>query len=176
MGRMNWQNATATLLTGLIVGVYAAFLKGTSGWLISAARGTIAVVLVLGVSAWALYTLDPETRSRAERDFGGVATAIESVALLAAVIGLITGSTIALAVLVAGMLALWLIAILRRATIRPKPVSRSAGDGASYLPGKASGQVKGEVLNRHHSAVVEVPQGALPARQTKLEQTERPAE
>jgi uncharacterized membrane protein len=117
MGRLNWQNATATLLTGLIVVIYVFFLEGTSLRLIST-RGVIAVVLALGFGAWVLYTLDSEAQRQARRDFAGSATTIEGVTLMAAVIGLITGSTVALAVLVTGTLALWLTAILRRATIR----------------------------------------------------------
>ncbi len=117
MGRLNWQNATATLLTGLIVVVYVFFLEGTSLRLIST-RGVIAVVLALGFGAWVLYALDSETQRQARHDFAGTATTIEGVTLIAVVIGLITGSTVALAVLVAGTLALWLTAILRCATIR----------------------------------------------------------
>lgn len=117
MGRLNWQNATATLLTGLIVVVYVFFLEGASLRLIST-RGVIAVVLALGFGAWGLYALDAEAQYQARRDFAGTATTIEGVTLIAVVIGLITGSTVALAVLVAGTLALWLTAILRRATIR----------------------------------------------------------
>jgi hypothetical protein len=163
MGRMGWQNAIATILTGVIVGIYVVFLGGTSSRLILSTRWAIAVVLLLGISAWALYTLDSYTwdfgtRSQASPDFDGGATTIEGIALLTAVIGLITGSTVALAVLVAGALILWLIAILR-ATARPKPV-KSVGNGVSYLPSKTSGQEKGEVLKHHYSAVVELPPSA----------------
>ena len=49
-------------------------------------------------------------RSRSARVFLAVATALGVVALVAELIGLVTGSTVALAVLVAGMIALWLIA------------------------------------------------------------------
>ena len=47
MELMTWEDATATLPTGAIVGVYAAFLNGTSLWLISNGRGATAAVLVL---------------------------------------------------------------------------------------------------------------------------------
>jgi uncharacterized membrane protein len=116
MGRLNWQNVAATLLTGVIVVIYVFFLEGTSLRLIST-RGVIAVVLALGLGAWVLYVLDSEAQDQARRDFAGTATLIEGVTLIAAVIGLITGSMVALAILVAGTLALWLTAILRRATI-----------------------------------------------------------
>ena len=65
MGRTA-MDATATVLTGLIVGIYAVFLSGTSLWLISSARGTTATVLVLGIGAWALHSL-ARTQSRSAR-------------------------------------------------------------------------------------------------------------
>jgi len=49
MERMTREDATATLLTGAIVRVYAAFLNGTSLWLISNAQGATAILLVLRI-------------------------------------------------------------------------------------------------------------------------------
>ena len=107
-------DAIATVLTGVIVGVYAGFLSGTSLWLISSARGTTATALVLGIGAWVLHLL-ARTQSASAEDLGWVAIMLSQVALIAAVIGLITGSTVALAVLVVGAAALWLIATARHA-------------------------------------------------------------
>lgn len=113
--------ATATVLTGLIVGVYAVFLSGTSRWLISSARGTTAIVLILGIGAWVLYSLARDQPLSA-RDVGRPATVLSHVTLIAAVIGLITGSPVALAVVVVGATALWLLTTVRDASavIRPK--------------------------------------------------------
>jgi len=47
MGRTA-MDATARVLTGVIVGAFAVFLSGTSLWLLSSAWGTSATVLVLG--------------------------------------------------------------------------------------------------------------------------------
>ncbi len=47
--RLTWKDAVTTVFMGVIVAVYAAFLNGTSLWLISSARGTTAAVLVLGI-------------------------------------------------------------------------------------------------------------------------------
>ena len=94
-----WKNAAATILTGLIIAAWAVFLNGTRPGL--TARGTTAVVLVLGIGVWALYAWSIGTESR-------LATALSYLALIAAVIGLITGSTVALTVLAAGTIALWL--------------------------------------------------------------------
>jgi hypothetical protein len=86
-------------LTGLIITAWAVFLNGTRPWL--NARGTTAVVLALGIAVWFLYAWSIGTGFR-------LATAFSNLALLAAVIGLITGSTVALAILAAGTIALWL--------------------------------------------------------------------
>jgi hypothetical protein len=94
-----WKNAAATILTGLIITAWAVFLSGTGPW--HTARGTTAVVLFLGFLVWLLYASSIGTGSR-------WATAFSYLALIAAVIGLITGSTVALAVLAAGTIALWL--------------------------------------------------------------------
>ncbi len=108
MKLMTWKDAIATLLTGAIVTVYAAFLSGTSPRLISSGRGATAAVLVLGMGAWALRPLNPGTGHRTALDFAGVATMISNIALLVAVIGSFTGSTVELTILVVGTVALWL--------------------------------------------------------------------
>lgn len=125
---LTWKDAVTTLFMGAIVAVYVAFLNDTSLWLISGARGTTAAVLVLGIvggcalsTASDLYT---GTRSRAARAYVAIPTALGVVALLAGVTGLISGSTVALAVLVATTIALWLTATVRHAfTVRAEPVS-----------------------------------------------------
>src|SRR5215470_5262497 len=94
-----WKSAFATILTGLIITAWVVFLNGTRPGL--NARGTTAVVLVLGIGVWFLYASSIGTKSR-------LATAFSHLALIAAVIGLITGSTAALAVLAVGAIALWL--------------------------------------------------------------------
>ena len=96
-----WKNAAATILTGLIITAWAVFLNGTRPWPWLNARGTTAVVLGLGIGVWFLYASSIGTKSR-------LATAFSHLALIAAVIGLITGSTAALAVLAVGAIALWL--------------------------------------------------------------------
>jgi hypothetical protein len=117
--RLTWKDAVATLFMGAIVIVYAAFLNGTSAWLISSARGTTATVLVLGwIGGCALGGLADAytgTKSRSLRVFTAIATTLGVVALVAAVVGLITASTVALAVLVAATIALWLISTIRHA-------------------------------------------------------------
>ena len=139
MKLMTWVDAIATLLTGAIVAVYVAFLSGTSLWLISSGRGATAVVLVLGMGAWALRLLNPGTGYRTALDFAWVATMICNVALLVAVFGLFTGSTVALTILVVGTVALWLITTMRRASSnRIEAENEPAVDNVTPLKGKAS--------------------------------------
>jgi hypothetical protein len=125
--RLTWKDAVATLFMAAIVVVYAAFLNGTSAWLISTSRGTTAAVLVLGwIGGCALGGLAEAytgARSPAARAFTAIATVLGLAALTAAILGLITGGTVALAVLVAATIALWLVATIRHAfTTLPRPV------------------------------------------------------
>jgi hypothetical protein len=122
--RLTWKDAVTTLFMVAVVAAYVAFLNGTSLWLISSARGTAAAVLVLGMvggcalsAAGDLYT---GAQSRSARAFRALATALGVVALGAAVVGLITSSTIALAVLVAATIALWLTATIRHGFAAPR--------------------------------------------------------
>ena len=133
MKLMTWEAAIATLLTGAIVAVYAAFLSGTSLWLISSGR-----VRPPQCWSWAWVhgprPLNPGTGYRTALDFAGVATMISNIALLVAVIGLFTGSMVALTILVVGTVALWLITTIRRAS-----GDSLASDNVTRLQEKASG-------------------------------------
>lgn len=126
-----WKNAAATILTGLIIAAWAVFLNGTRPGL--NARGTTVVVLVLGFGVWALYAWSIGTESR-------LVTALSYLALIAAVIGWITGSTVALAVLAAGTIALWLAGtahtIINPANPAPAPV-RQKPDSQDRWPKSA---------------------------------------
>jgi hypothetical protein len=124
---LTWKDAVATLFIGAIVAVYAAFLGGTSAWLISSARGTTTAVLVLGfVGGCALGGLADAyegAKSRSAQVYTAIATMLGLVALTAAIVGLITGGTAALAVLVAATIALWLVATVRHGfTVPAGPV------------------------------------------------------
>jgi hypothetical protein len=117
-----WKNAAATILTGLIIVTWAVFLNGTRPGL--TARKATVVVLLLGIIVGALYAWSIGTESR-------LVTALSYLALIAAVIGLITGSTVALAVLAAGTIALWLAGtahtIIYPANPAPAPVRQEPG-------------------------------------------------
>jgi hypothetical protein len=119
---LTWRDGVTTVFMAAIAASYAAFLGGTSAWLISSARGTTTAVLVLGVvggcaigAAGELFT-GPQPRPA--RVLRVIATMLGLAALAAGIIGLITGSTVALAVLVAATFALWLLTTGRHAFTR----------------------------------------------------------
>ncbi len=120
---LTWRDGVTTLFMAAIAAIYAAFLSGTSAWLISSARGTTTAVLVLGMvggcAIGAVGDLYAGKQPRSARVFRAIATTLGLVALIAAIVGLITASTIALAVLVAATFALWLISTARHAFTLP---------------------------------------------------------
>ncbi len=119
---LTWRDGVTTVFMAAIAACYAAFLGGTSAWLISSARGTTTAVLVLGTvggcALGAVGELYTGPQPRPARIVRAVATALGLVALTTGIIGLITGSTVALAVLVAATFALWLISTARHAFTR----------------------------------------------------------
>jgi len=122
--RLTWKDAVTTLFMAAVVAVYAAFLNGTSLWLISSARGATTAVLVLGMvggcalsAAGEAYT---RNQSRSSTVLTAIATMLGIAALTAAVAGLITGGTTALAILVYATIALWLTATIRHALAAPR--------------------------------------------------------
>jgi hypothetical protein len=128
--RLTWKDAVATLFMAAIVAVYVAYLNGTSAWLISTARGTTTAVLVLGfVGGCALGGLAEAytgAKSHSALAFTVIATILGLTALTAAIVGLITGGTVALAVLVGATLALWLVATIRHAFTAPAEPAHEA--------------------------------------------------
>ena len=119
---LTWRDGVTTVFMAAIAAIYVAFLGGTSAWLISSARGTTTAVLVLGMvggcAIGAVGELYTGSQPRPARILRAVATTLGLAALIAGIIGLITGSTVALAVLVAATLGLWLISTARHAFTR----------------------------------------------------------
>ena len=127
---LTWKDGVTTVSMGAIAAVYAAFLHGTGLWLISSARGATLAVLALGIiggcsfgSVGSLYA-DPQP-SPAVRAWRVIAALLGVVAFAAAVAGLASGSTVALAILVAATGALWLAATVRHAVMAPPVPPRS---------------------------------------------------
>lgn len=124
--QLTGKDAVTTLFTGVIVAVFVAYLRGADLLLISSTRGTTAAVLIPGVvggcalgAAGEAY--GEQAQKRATRIFIAAANAVGVIALIAVVAGLVFDSEIALAILVAATLGLWVIATSRHAfTIPPR--------------------------------------------------------
>lgn len=113
--RVTWKDAAATLVMGAVIAVCIGFANGTGTWLIASARGATAVVLALGLVGCVLGARDLYQAAEQESAwvFRAIVTPLGVAALIAAVTGLITGSTYALAVLVTATIMLWLVATIR---------------------------------------------------------------
>ena len=120
---LTWKDGVTTVFMGAIAAVYAAFLGGTGAWLISSGRGTTLVVLVLGMVGGCMLSAAGDLyrgpQSRVVRAWRVIASVLGVVAFAAAVAGLASGSTVALAVLVATTGMLWIIATGRHALMAP---------------------------------------------------------
>jgi hypothetical protein len=126
---LTWKDGVSTLFMSAIAAIYLTFLHGTGLWLISSARGATAAVFILGMVGGCMLSgagkLYPERQSPAVRAWLVIASCCGVVALAAAVAGLASGSTLALAILVAATGALWFAATLRHALTVPRGPVRS---------------------------------------------------
>jgi hypothetical protein len=123
---LTWKDGVSTLFMGAIAAIYLTFLHGTGLWLISSARGTTVAVFVLGMVGGCMLSgagkLYQEQHSAVVRAWLVIATCCGVVAFAAAVAGLVSGSTVALGILVAATGVLWFAATLRHAlTVPPGP-------------------------------------------------------
>ena len=139
---LTWKDLLSTMFMGAIAVVYAAFLGGTSAWLISSARGTTLAVFVLGMVGGcmlgAVGDLYQEPQSRAVRAWRMIASFLGVIAFAAAVAGMASGSTVALAVLVAVTGALWLISTGRHALMAPHGPVRTRDNHEVINSGQAA--------------------------------------
>jgi hypothetical protein len=128
---LTWKDGVATLFMGAIAVIYLAFLHGTGLWLISSARGTTTAVFILGMVGGCMLSgaadLYQQQRQQppAVRGWLVIASCCGVVAFAAAVAGLASGSTIALAILVGATGVLWLAATIRHALMVPAGPARS---------------------------------------------------
>lgn len=116
--RLTWKDGVTTVTMAVITAVFLAFLLGAELPIVNTARGAIATVLVLGiVGGCAFGTMTAETRTGMDRFLIVLAGLFGVVALTAAIIGLITAGTVALAVLFGVIAAMWLTATARHAFV-----------------------------------------------------------
>ena len=106
---LTWRDAVSSLAILVIVIAYAAYLGGTTLLLISSAWAMSAVVLVLGIGCAVVAGGDLYTRPqpRLGEVFRWIATGLGTIAVIAGLTGLITGSARALEILVVVTIA-WL--------------------------------------------------------------------
>jgi len=126
--RLTGKDAVSTVSMAAIVVIYIAFLNSTTAWLISSARGTAAAVLILGgVGGCVMSAAGGQYQGPRARAYMSLAGVLGGIALVSGVIALITASTVALAILVAATLTLWLVATVRHA-LTPAPVPGGSRD------------------------------------------------
>ena len=99
---LTWRDAVSSFAILVIVIAYAAYLGGTTLLLISSTWATSAVVLVLGIGCAVVAAGDLYTRPqpRLGEVFRRITTVLGTIAVIAGLIGLITGSAHALEILV----------------------------------------------------------------------------
>jgi hypothetical protein len=99
---LTWRDAVSSLAILVIVIAYAAYLGGTTLLLISSTWATSAVVLVLGIGCAVVAAGDLYTRPqpRLGEVFRRITTVLGTIAVIAGLIGLVTGSAHALEILV----------------------------------------------------------------------------
>ncbi len=131
--RLTGKDLAATLFTGAVVGVYVAFLQGADLPFLGSVRGTAGVVLALGwVGGCALSGVgDAYTRKQTSPLLVAVLTAIGAVALVAAVMALVTASEAALTVLVVSTVLLWFGATVRHMVARPTQLAATSTQDAT---------------------------------------------
>jgi hypothetical protein len=110
---LTWRDAVSSCVIVVIAFMYEVYWGGTSLLLISSARATSAVVLVLGIGCAVVASGDLYTRPqpRTGQVFRWIATGFGTIAVIAGLIGLITGSAHALQILVV-VTILWLATVI----------------------------------------------------------------
>lgn len=105
---MTWRDAVSGGAVVVIVTVYVAYLSGTSLLLISTAWATSAVILVWGIGCAVLAAGDLYTRAQPRTGviFRRIVTGLGTLAVLAGLTGMVTGSQHALEILVVLTIAL----------------------------------------------------------------------
>lgn len=117
----------ATLFSAAAVGTYIALLQATDVALISSVRGTVGVVLLLGIIVCAFSDAAALSQAKTASIYRAVVVLIASISGVAGVLAIIFGNEVMLAILVSGIALLWLVATLRHAstTTAAKPADFS---------------------------------------------------
>ena len=138
--KLTWKDAVSTVFMAAIAVIYVSFLNSTTAWLISSARGTAAAVLVLGiVGGCGMGAAAEQYQGKQAWAYTSFASVLGAAVLVAAVIALITASTVALAILVGATLVLWLVATVRHASV-PRSAPGGSRDTREVIHPQKSGR------------------------------------
>ncbi len=131
--RLTWRDAVATVLVAGVVALYAAFVAGHGVAPVAGPRALAGGALLLGLTACAVGArVDPDRAAGSGWAGYVLASVLGAVALVAALLTMLTGSAITLGVLVATTGMLWLYATVRHATPERQP-SRLVGTKGGAL-------------------------------------------
>ncbi len=112
--RLTWRDAVATLLTAGGVAIYAAYTLGAELPLLVSPRAVAAAVLAFGFLACNVGA-PAAFRAGSHRWILVVGSTLGVAILIAGLVALVTGSTLVLAVLVVATVALWTFTTARHA-------------------------------------------------------------
>lgn len=132
--RLTWRDAVATALTAIVVALYVGYRYDVGLSLVSNPRVLAATAFVLGVVACIVGgRVSPSTQGRAAARSSRWFNFFGTVASIAAIAVLITGSEVLLALLVGVIVALWLAATARHLFL--------ADQSSGHLPVPTSSQL-----------------------------------
>jgi hypothetical protein len=116
--RLTWRDGATTLLTAVVVGIYGAHTASWAVPFVEDARG--ATLLIGGIGLSMCIVGGGAATIAAKGTFCYVAGALGGVAMLLTVIGLVTGWSLALTLLAADTVLLWMVSTIRHASV-PHP-------------------------------------------------------
>jgi hypothetical protein len=122
MMRLTWRDGASTLLTAAVVGLYWAYLADANLPLVAGPRALAGTVMVIGLAACAIGGGDLTAATERSR-YGRVMGAFAAVPGVAGLVTIITGDTVALAIMVGSVVVMWLIATIRHAVTAPAQIS-----------------------------------------------------
>lgn len=113
--RLTWRDDLTAAVMAVIIAVYLTFLLGADLPILGTARGTTSTVLVLGAIICVYGGIAAEAKTPPRWFLSLLSGMFAVVAVTAAIIGLTTASTAAVAVLFGATVALWLTLTMSRA-------------------------------------------------------------
>jgi hypothetical protein len=120
--RLTWRDGATTLLAAAVVGIYAAHIAGWAVPFVENARW--ATLLVGGVGLSMCIVGGSAATIAAKGTFFVVAGTFGGAAMLLMLVGLVTGWSLALGLLTADIVLLWIVSTIRHAAMSRPHVTR----------------------------------------------------